>query len=89
MPVEFYERAKAKFTSHYVSINSEYRAVIVKSMKNLHPTMYLLIQNSPEANIPRKIKFTSHYVSINSNAVSIKSTLSSLFTSHYVSINSP
>ncbi len=36
----------SKFTSHYVSINSEFRANPSKYQVNLHPTMYLLIRLS-------------------------------------------
>ena len=35
------------FTSHYVSINSIMKCNVLLILKHLHPTMYLLIQATP------------------------------------------
>ena len=55
------------FTFHYVSINTKYRGNIIKKLKTLHSTMFLLIHICVGYICKPLFIFTFHYVSINTS----------------------
>ena len=77
-----------KFTSHYVSINSAIvHTQTIKSLANLHPTMYLLIHGlNVSRNLEKDNLHPTMYLLIPS-VIDIP-IMFCIFTSHYVSINS-
>ena len=89
IPASFllFASACARFTFHYVSINSTLCQPLQLAYSYLHSTMYLLIpcKDGIVAVLPI---FTFHYVSINSVLHSSLVSVTVLFTFHYVSINS-
>ena len=80
-------RLRCTFTSHYVSINSEYGIPLQQQRRNLHPTMYLLILRWKLFLMKmQKYLHPTMYLLI---LVIIPSSVNIIkFTSHYVSINS-